>query len=99
MKGMFVKHPLPWSAIAGDGQASITDADGVLVPVQAGSIQQASLIASLANTLKATTDALLAAECAFVWMESLGCVIEDGGTDAAQKVSCVLEDLREGGLI
>jgi len=44
MKGMFVKHPLPWSAIAGDGQASITDADGVLVPVQAGSIQQASLI-------------------------------------------------------
>jgi hypothetical protein len=99
MKGIFARHPLPWSAIAGDVQASVVDADGVLVPIQAGCIQQASLIASLANTLKATTDALLAAECAFVWMEGLGCVIEDGGTDAAQKVSWVLEGLRESGLI
>lgn len=99
MTKVFAKHPLPWSAMSAEGQISITDATGCQVPLQTGNIQQASLVASLANTLHAATDALLAAEYAFLWMESLGCVIEDGGTDAAQKVGFVLNDLRAGGLI
>lgn len=99
MTAIFANHPLPWNIATSDGQVIIIDADGGLVPLQSGDIKQASFVAALANTLRATTDALLAAECAFAWMESLGYVIEDGGTDAAQKVSCVLEDLREGGLV
>jgi len=99
MMGIFVNHPLPWNAVSDGSQARITDANGGSVPLQSGNIQQASLIASLANTLQATTDALLAAEYAFLWMEAQGCVIEDGGTDAALKVSGVLDDLREGGLV
>lgn len=97
--GFFANHPPPWNVTSDDGRAIIYDANGGSVPLQSGNVQQASLIASLANTLRATTDALLAAEYAFIWMESLGCVIEDGGSDAALKVSCVLEDLREGGLV
>ena len=99
MRGIFANHPLPWSVTSDDGRAIICDTSGGQVPLQSGSVQQASLIASLANTLQATTDALLAAEYAFIWMESNGCVIEDGGTDAVLKVSSVLEDMREGGLV
>lgn len=99
MTGFFADHPLPWDVASCDGLAIIRDANGGTVPLQSGSIQQASLVASMANTLRATTDALLAAEYAFLWMETQGCVIEDGGTDAALKVSGVLDDLRGGGLV
>lgn len=97
MTNIFREHPRPWRVAEVNSSVRIIDAKGQVVPLDAADLKQASFIASLANSLDSAVRGLVAAEAAFLWMESCQMVIEDGGTDAPQTVSGMLDDLREAG--
>lgn len=92
---MSAEHPTPWRRVrfswteTGEPRYEFLDANGVVVDTEEE--RQADTIIRAVNAHETLLHALIQADAAFLWMETQGIPIEDGGINAVAYVRDALK--------